>query len=175
MKRAESLVQAHPQSAVPLLLLARIHIAHGSMDKAEPLLVKALDLDPNASAASLLLAQLYVSSGRRDEALRKLEPVVERDPGNISALLQIAWIQQDSKEYAKSRQTYEKVLAAQPNRCWHSIISLIFARNTWGTPTPRIAMRRQPVNLPPTTPRSRYPGVDSAPARRASPGAALAR
>ena len=114
VKRAESLVQAHSQSAVPLLLLARIHMAQGSADKAEPLLVKALDLDPNASAASLLLAQLYVSSGRRDEALRKLEPVVERNPGNISALLQIAWIQQDSKQYAKSRQTYEKVLAAQP-------------------------------------------------------------
>jgi tetratricopeptide (TPR) repeat protein len=87
--------------------------------RAEPDLLKAIELDPKLEPAYLLLAQLYVASNKQEQAIEKLTSFVDKnkDSGNkiAPALLQLALIQQSLSHFNEARDAYEKLLALNPN------------------------------------------------------------
>lgn len=91
-----------------------VPIAQADVNQAETALHKAIEMEPGRDAAYLLLAQLYVSSGKEQVALDGLNNVVSKT-NNPAVYLQIGMIYETLKDYAKARDAYEKVIAAQPD------------------------------------------------------------
>lgn len=114
INRAQQQIERDPKQGQPWALRAKVYLAQRDLARAEPDLLKAIEVDPKFEAAHLLLAQLYVSSDRQDQALQKLSAFVEQNK-SVPALLQLASIYERVKNYASARDAYEKVLSIDSN------------------------------------------------------------
>jgi tetratricopeptide (TPR) repeat protein len=103
-----------PKSALPWLLLARIQIAQTNNPEAMTSLQKAIELEPKQSAPYIMLASIYVGEHQEKQALEKLNALLAVKD-NAAAHLQIGLIHERMKEYDLAAQSYEKVLASNPN------------------------------------------------------------
>ncbi|MFO1499951.1 MAG: tetratricopeptide repeat protein [Verrucomicrobiota bacterium] len=112
--RAAELTKLRPNSARAWLLLGRMHLSQTNSVEAEKDLEKAIELEPGSSAAGILLAQLYVRSNRQQEAIDRLEALIAKTQNNWPAFSLLALIQQEMKQYAKARESYEKVVQFNP-------------------------------------------------------------
>lgn len=115
LARAEQLSGAEPAKAGAFLLLAKVHLAQGHSDVAEQALLKVLELEPGSTAGGVLLAQLYVRSNKRAEAVERLQTLVEKNPRDWGSFLLLGIVQQELKDYAKARASYEQVIKLNPN------------------------------------------------------------
>ena len=61
-----------------------------------------------------MLARLYVDTHQEQKALDDLRPFVEKNPKDAGAWMFIGMIQEQQKDYNAVRDTYEKLLAANP-------------------------------------------------------------
>jgi tetratricopeptide (TPR) repeat protein len=117
LDRVQPLIEKDPAQAFGIR--GKIYLAQADFSRAEPDLLKAIELDPKLQPVYLMLAQLYVASGRQDQAIAKLSETIEKNKdntaGTIPALLQLALLQQNLKRYDAARDTYEKLLAVSPN------------------------------------------------------------
>lgn len=112
--RAQQQIDKDPKRAQPWTLRAKVFLAQRDFARAEPDLLKAIEIDPKFEAAYLALAQLYVATDRPDQAIQKLNAIVEVNK-SVPALVQLASIYEKAKNYAAARDAYEKVLAINGN------------------------------------------------------------
>ena len=77
-------------------------------------LQKAIELQPDSPTAYLFLAQLYAGANQKDKALADLNQLVARNPKDVGALTLLGMVQDQQKDYAAARDTYEKILVINP-------------------------------------------------------------
>jgi predicted Zn-dependent protease len=140
--RVQKASEDAPKSALPEVLLAKIHLAHAGdliqqeaklhptstakslrladvpatqpdVDKAESALLKAIELEPSQNTTYLMLAQLYVASDRQQKALTRLEGLAKTN--DVAALMQIGLIHEELKHFNEARTAYERLLQASPD------------------------------------------------------------
>jgi tetratricopeptide (TPR) repeat protein len=114
LERARRLIERDPKVAQAWGLRGKIYFAQGDFARAEPDLLKAVELDPQLEPAYLLLARGYVASNKQDEAVAKLNAFVEQRK-DVPALAQLAAIQKQLKNYPAARAAYEQLLEVSPN------------------------------------------------------------
>src|SRR5580692_9227978 len=76
----DALVAAHPDYVEGLRLLAGTKQVLGDLSPVEPLLRRALRIDPEWTPTLTALAELLLMSGRHDEALPLLQRAVKGSP-----------------------------------------------------------------------------------------------
>lgn len=94
---------------------ARVLLAQTNLDLAERDLKKAIELDAGYRPAYMMLAELYTSSKKTEKALEELNQFVEKNPRDIHALMLIGMTQNERGNFTEARDTYEKLLAIDPN------------------------------------------------------------
>jgi tetratricopeptide (TPR) repeat protein len=114
MNRVHGLIEKDPKLAQPWGMRGKIYFAQKDFSHAEADLLKAIELDPSLEPAYLLLAQLYVATNKQDQAIEKLNAFVEKTK-DVPALLQLGLIHERLKHFEAARDTYEKLLAVNPN------------------------------------------------------------
>lgn len=113
-RRVEAELARNTNSPLPLMLLARVHLALTNLPQAEATLLRAVALAPDYQPAQVELARLYVATKRQDEALNRLREVVNRYTNDWASWLQIGVLHTEATNYTAARQTYEKLLAMNP-------------------------------------------------------------
>ena len=113
---AKFLEGLEPKRAEPYLLQAQALMAMGEADRAEPLLRKALALDPENDFAHLRLAQLLlVSRGDVSGAADELDQAAEDNPESKWLWLCRGDLENDYRKNPDAARTcYEKALAIDP-------------------------------------------------------------
>lgn len=113
---AKFLESLEPKRAEPYLLQAQALMAMGETDRAEPLLKKALALDPKNDFAHLRLAQLLlVSRGDVAGAADELDRAAEDNPESKWLWLCRGDLENDYRKNPDAARTcYEKALAIDP-------------------------------------------------------------
>src|SRR5262245_7047173 len=117
LARVEKQIEKNPKLAQAWALKGKIYLAQRDFTHAETDLLKAVDLDPKLEPAYQLLAQLYVASNRQQEAIAKLSAFVDKNKTSqtVPAMMQLAMIQEQLKNFAAARDTYETLLTVAPN------------------------------------------------------------
>ena len=113
VRRIQEQIDRDPKLALTWTIRGKIYFAQRDFMRAEPDLLKAIDLDPNFEPAYMLLAQLYVASNRPEQAIEKLNGFIEKKP-TVSPLMLLAGIHERSKNFSAARDAYEKVLTVAP-------------------------------------------------------------
>src|SRR5262249_14282853 len=85
LARIDSIVSKAEPGPGLLFLAARTYLTVGDADKAEALLRRGIDADPDRLQGYTLLAQLYVRQRRADDAVERFRDVLARDPKSVSA------------------------------------------------------------------------------------------
>lgn len=112
--RIEKQLERDPKLAMAYGMRGKIHLAQRDFPKAEADLNKAIELDSNLEPAYQLLAQLYLAQNKPEQAVDKLNAFLVKNK-SASAQMTLAAIQDQQKNYAAARDSYEKVLAMAPN------------------------------------------------------------
>src|SRR5262245_30365928 len=117
IERVQKFIEKDPKLAQPWALRGKIYLAQRDFTHAEPDLLKAIELDPKIETGYLLLAQLSVASIRKQRANANLSAFVDKNktPQTVPAMMQLAMIQEQLKNFAAARDTYENILAVAPN------------------------------------------------------------
>jgi tetratricopeptide (TPR) repeat protein len=94
----------NPSQAWALACLADTHIQMNHLELAQPLLEKAIQIDPGIELAHLDLGILYNDAGHRDDALRELKTAEKISPsdGNVHWRLGRFYQEAGNKEAAKA-------------------------------------------------------------------------
>jgi tetratricopeptide (TPR) repeat protein len=110
----EALVRLDPSDTDSYITLGRLYRANNEPSKAEEILRKALNADPNSKGALVYLAQLYSDQGAYDQAVELLKkiPEGEMDVQTLS-LLGLAYLQ--AGDFDNAAATYQKALAQEPD------------------------------------------------------------
>jgi len=113
-RRVEAELARNTNSPLPLMLLARVHLAQTNLPQAEANLRRAAALAPDYQPAQAELARLYIATRRYQEALTRLQELTARYTNDWASWLQIGVLQTEATNYTAARQTYEKLLAMNP-------------------------------------------------------------
>jgi tetratricopeptide (TPR) repeat protein len=114
LQQVQPLLNRNPKLAEAHLIQAKILLAQRDVTGAEAALLKAIELKPESRTSHLMLARLYVDNQQEQKALDDLRAFVEKNPKDAGAWLFMAIIQEQQKDYNAARETYEKLLAANP-------------------------------------------------------------
>ena len=114
-QRAQAQLQKTPQSPVAHFLEGKVYAAQGEWNRADSALIKALELDPNFSSAYGLAITTYLATNRLPEAIAQLEALLAKNPKDTRALMLSALIYEKMNDFSKARDTYEKLLSANPD------------------------------------------------------------
>ena len=114
-ERVKQQLQKNPNAAGTHVLEAKIYVAQQDWGRAESALQKAIELDANFTPAYGLLIGVYVAENKLAQAISQLEAELKKNPNNPRGLLMGALLYERIKEYAKARDTYEKLLALSPD------------------------------------------------------------
>ena len=115
LERVEAQIAKNPASADFYSILGRIYLSQQDMIHAETALKKAIQLNPDSNLAYFLLAELYVTTKQDLKALTDLKEVVTRNPKDAEALMLMATIEDRQNDFAASKVSYERLLAAYPD------------------------------------------------------------
>jgi tetratricopeptide (TPR) repeat protein len=113
-QRVQPLLDRNPKSAEARLIQAKIFLAQHDTKQAEAALLAAIELKPESPTAHHLLARLYLDTHQVPKALDDLRAFVEKNPKDTEAWMFVGMIQEQQKNYDAARDTYEKLLAANP-------------------------------------------------------------
>jgi serine/threonine protein kinase/cytochrome c-type biogenesis protein CcmH/NrfG len=83
-------------------------------EKVEPLLLKALQKDPNNVRARFELGSLYLARHDYSKAIRTYRNVIGRDPQFHRAMFNLAYAYASKKEYSRAEQMYRRVIELSP-------------------------------------------------------------
>jgi len=125
LRLAQASVESNPQSARPLLTLARVHLTLKEKEKAEAALKRAIELEPDASEPYLALAQFYGSTQRHEGAVASLETLLAKNPKSAQALLLKGMLLEAKKDFPGARTAYEALLAADP-QSWLALNNIAY-------------------------------------------------
>lgn len=113
-KKVNEFLVRMPDAAELHFVHARVLLGQRRWSEAEAALSRTLELNPNYAAAYDLLVYGYVNSQQSARALAQLESMLSRQPNNLRALLLSGMLHAEAKDYAKSRDHYERLLTLQP-------------------------------------------------------------
>jgi tetratricopeptide (TPR) repeat protein len=115
MQRVQQELQKRPDSAMVLFMEARIYAAQKDWARAESAARQAIGLDAKFAPAYDLLISVYREENKLPQAISELEASLVKDPNSQRTLLTMSLVYEQMKDYAKARDTYEKLLALNPN------------------------------------------------------------
>lgn len=113
-ERVAAQIAKDPKQAGPYLLQAQIFLAENDTKQAETALLQAVALQPELPTSYFLLARLYLGTHQEQKALANLQTVVAKNPKDTGALMMIGVLDDQKKDYAAARDSYEKLLAVTP-------------------------------------------------------------
>jgi tetratricopeptide (TPR) repeat protein len=114
LKQVQPLLDRNPKSAEAFLVQAKVFLAQHDVKQAEATLLKAIELKPESRPAHLMLDGLYVETHQDQKALNDLRALVGKNPKDAGTWMFIALIREQQKDYNAVRDTYEKLLVANP-------------------------------------------------------------
>jgi tetratricopeptide (TPR) repeat protein len=114
LARLDAMLTRAPRNALLLVTAARAHATNGDLDRAESLLLSAIEIDHASISAYSLLGRLYLSQKRLDAARIQFEKVAARQERPVGALTLIGTIQMLQNQTAEARLTFERVLQLDP-------------------------------------------------------------
>ena len=106
----EAMKRTTPDASL-LTLAARAHWAAGDLAKAEELLKKAIDTEPDRLMAYGLLGQFYISQKRLPDARDQYTALVARTPRSVPANTMLGMIIEAQGDKAAAEAQYQKTLA----------------------------------------------------------------
>jgi tetratricopeptide (TPR) repeat protein len=115
MQRVQQEFQKKPDSAMLRFMEARIYSAQQDWARAEAAAQNAIELDATFAQAYNLLISVYREQNKLPQAITQLEAQLVKNPNNQQVLVTMALIYEQMKDYAKARDTYEKLLALNPS------------------------------------------------------------
>lgn len=110
------------------LVLGRERSAAGDLPGARAALERAWELAPARDDVEAALADAYVRLGLWAQALPLAAQRVSRSPEAVPELHRLARVQAELGQVATARDTYERLLALQPDDEWRARIALLHAR-----------------------------------------------
>ncbi len=113
LDRIRKQVDRNPKLAQLWAIRGKIYLAQRDYARAEPELLRAIELDSTLEGAYLLLARLYVASNRQEQAIERLTAFTDKTT-DAPALMQLALIHEQLKQYDRARDAYERILRANP-------------------------------------------------------------
>jgi putative PEP-CTERM system TPR-repeat lipoprotein len=113
-ERVQRQINKNPKTAQAWALRGKISAAQQDFARAEPDLLKAIELDQTLEPAYMLLAQIYLASGKQKEAIAKLNAFLDQR-NDVPALMQLAAIHEQMKNYPAARDAYQALLTVAPN------------------------------------------------------------
>jgi uncharacterized protein (TIGR03790 family) len=103
------------REAVALTLRAEAQVGMGNGREAEPLLIRAVELEPRLLSANLQLAVIYTEREDHDRAIERYRRVLASDPTNLTALNNLAYAIAVNKQQPKEALSLaERALAVAP-------------------------------------------------------------
>jgi tetratricopeptide (TPR) repeat protein len=81
VRRFEDVLRLNPDHVPSLVWLGTMHVDGGRVDVAEPLLARAVSLEPRSAAARFELGKAALASGDAARAVTQLEAALAADPG----------------------------------------------------------------------------------------------
>ncbi|MBI3952144.1 MAG: tetratricopeptide repeat protein [Acidobacteria bacterium] len=106
--------QIDPGYADGWVNVARARVQEGNMEAAEPMLRKALEVNPKLASAHFFLAAALKTLGRYDEALEHLRIVAAQYPRDRVVVNQIGRILFLKRQYNEAVAEFQKVLKIDP-------------------------------------------------------------
>ena len=110
LARLDAMVARAPRNAAVLVTAAGGHAAAGGLDRAESLLMTAIDVDPSSMGAYSLLGRIYLSQKRLDAARTQFEKVAARQERPVGALTLVGTIHMLQNRTPEAQQTFERVM-----------------------------------------------------------------
>ncbi|HTS19499.1 MAG TPA: tetratricopeptide repeat protein [Verrucomicrobiae bacterium] len=114
LRRVQPLLDRNAKMPEAYLLRAKIHLAESDTTHAEGELLKAIELSPDSRVAHLMLARLYLQNHQAPKALEDLRAFAGKNPKDDAVWMLLGMIQEEQKDYNGARDTYEKLLANDP-------------------------------------------------------------
>ena len=114
VKRVEAQISKVPESGGLHFLLAKLYEAKNDLEKAESLLLKAIDLEPGMYTAYTELGKIYIRMGKEDLARSKFRDVLSKSPNNLGAMMMLGVLEQKNGNMPEAQAHYEKVLELKP-------------------------------------------------------------
>ena len=108
-RRADAVLQKQPQSAAAYYIHGRSYVMEKNFPAAEDALKKAMEINPNLAVVYNLLVSIYVQTNQLPEALKELDTVLAKNPQYGPALLTSGIIYTQMGDFAKARDSYEKL------------------------------------------------------------------
>lgn len=112
LELAQKQLRENPSAASSHFLKGQVAAAQQKWADAESALQKAIELDANFAPSYGLLVSVYAAQNKLPQAISQLEADVKKNPGDPRALVMIGLFYEQMKDYAKARDTYEKLIAA---------------------------------------------------------------
>jgi len=97
-----------PDLIQALLYLADCEIQMQQMQAAEPVLTKALKLNPTSSMGHLDLGIVYVETDRKDDAMRELRMATKLAPQDVAAHFRLAQLYRSMGKAAEAKAEFDK-------------------------------------------------------------------
>lgn len=98
----------NPQNVQALVYLADANIRLGQLDRAQPLLEKALHLDPRFEMTHLEFGILDSESGKNEQALRELRQAASLDPQDVQVHWRLARLYQTMGRKQEARAEFDR-------------------------------------------------------------------
>jgi len=113
--RMDQVLTRTAPDATMLMLAAKAHTAAGNPDKAEALLKKAIDIEPDRMKAYGLLGQFYVSQRRLPDAREQYTTIVAKNPTAVGPNTMLAMIMEAQGDKPAAEAQYWKTLSLDAN------------------------------------------------------------
>jgi tetratricopeptide (TPR) repeat protein len=112
--RLDAMVSRAPKNSRLLVLTASALASDNNFERAETLLVNAIEIDPAMLNAYSLLGRIYFKQKRLDAARAQFERMAERQDKPVGALTLIGTIDMLQNRTAEAEKTFERVLSIDP-------------------------------------------------------------
>jgi tetratricopeptide (TPR) repeat protein len=109
------LTSVRESTAVALMNAEKLYRARRDFARAETLLKRAAELDPDNPKCYEKLGSLYNITGRLPEALVQMERMSKVDPANPYCYLNIGKLSTRLKQYDKAENAFRNAIKAAPN------------------------------------------------------------
>ncbi len=124
-------------------------------EKAEALLLKAADVNPDSVKAHFNLGLLYVQEKKYPEAIQQYKKVSELDPGYTDAFFNLGYLYAVGKDYGNAEKMYEKVVELKPDYLDEALFNLAMVQKRLGKQDACIANLEKALEINPQNERVR--------------------
>jgi tetratricopeptide (TPR) repeat protein len=104
----------NPTSPEVHLVLARVEISRGKLDKSKEHISKAIEMKGNYTEAIFLLSQIQASEGNLDNAIKTVQKASILSPNDIGVFFQLGFLRYQDKDYSGAISALERAVILQP-------------------------------------------------------------